>query len=122
MAITTPIDDHAALIAAACCNPSPSAVDMRDCFLRIIRIANTYFPWFSIRVWTNNTDITTKVNKSVFDTFFHTERSQGVGGILFYITAKIKLHTFRKCDIGIVPAQFLPTDQIEGLSDFFLTR
>lgn len=104
MAITTPIDDHTALIVTACRNPSSSAVNMCYCFFWIIRIANTYFPWFSIRVWADNTDITTKVNESVLDTFFHTEHSQGVGGILFYITTKIKLHAFRKLDIGITPA------------------
>ncbi len=62
MAVTAPIDDHTALIAAACCNPSPSAVNMRHCFLRVIRITNTYFPRLSIQMRANNTDITTKVN------------------------------------------------------------
>ncbi len=122
MTITTPIDDHAALIVSARCDTPPSAIDMRYCFFRIVRIANTYFPWFSIRVRANDTNITTKIDEPVFDAFFHAECSQSVGGIFFYITTKIELHAFREFDIGTMPAQFLPADQAKGLGDFFLTR
>jgi len=93
MGIANPLDDHEAFVVAACCEPAAIQGDARDRLLRVPWIADSDEPARSVRVGSDDREISAEVDHAGAYAQRAGELGDTIRSVFLHEAAEVELHS-----------------------------